>query len=132
MGSEGNYPRQFNVPYSIEVDPFDNIYVVDRGNDRIQKFDENGKFVKQWGSEGKGNGELTPLLENLEVDSKQDRIFMVDGALNPRIQVDTNGNLPPFLERVETETVNSQNLNMLILLHQEMCMLSIGVINECK
>lgn len=91
-GSEGNNPGQFNVPYSIEVDPFDNIYVVDRGNDRIQKFDENGKFVKQWGSEGKGNGEFTPLLEHLEVDSKQDRIFMVDGALNPRIQVfDTNG-----------------------------------------
>ena len=33
------------------------------------------------------------MLEHLEVDNKQDMIYMVDGALNPRIQVfDTDGN----------------------------------------
>jgi hypothetical protein len=37
-GSEGSEAGQFNVPYSIEVDPFDNIYVVDRGNQRMQVF----------------------------------------------------------------------------------------------
>ena len=36
------------------------------------------------GSEGKGKGEFSPLLEHLEVDSKEDMIFMVDGALNPK------------------------------------------------
>ena len=62
-------------------------------NPRIQKFDGNGTFIDQWGSEGKGPGEFTPLLEHLEVDSKRDMIFMVDGALNPRIQIfDTEGN----------------------------------------
>src|SRR3546814_3834788 len=38
------------------IDPSDNIYVVDRGNDRIQKFDENGTFVKQWDRPEKING----------------------------------------------------------------------------
>ena len=33
------------------------------------------------------------MLEHLEVDSKTDMLFMVDGALNPRVQVfDTEGN----------------------------------------
>jgi DNA-binding beta-propeller fold protein YncE len=82
-----------NHPHGIDVDSKGDVYVNELENPRIQKFDENGKFVKQWGSEGKGKGEFTPLLEHLEVDSKQDMIFMVDGALNPRIQVfDTNGN----------------------------------------
>jgi len=67
-------------------------------NPRIQKFDENGTFIKQWGSEGKGPGEFTPLLEHLEVDSKRDMILMVDGALNPRIQVfDPDGNFTTII-----------------------------------
>ena len=55
-GFEGDKAGQFNVPYSIEIDPSDNIYVVDRGNDRIQKFNENGTFVKQWDRPEKING----------------------------------------------------------------------------
>lgn len=38
--SEGDKAGQFNVPYSIEIDPLDNIYVLDRGNDRIQNLME--------------------------------------------------------------------------------------------
>ena len=92
-GKTSSERGKFNHPHGIDVDSKGDVYVNELENPRIQKFDENGKFVKQWGSEGKGKGEFTPLLEHLEVDSKQDRIFMVDGALNPRIQVfDTNGN----------------------------------------
>lgn len=88
-----NEVGKFNHPHGIDVDSKGYVYVNELENARIQKFDENGTFVKQWGSEGKGPGEFTPLLEHLEVDSKRDMIFMVDGALNPRIQVfDTDGN----------------------------------------
>jgi len=92
-GQTSSERGKFDHPHGIDVDSKGDVYVNELENPRIQKFDENGKFVKQWGSEGKGKGEFTPLLEHLEVDSKQDMIFMVDGALNPRIQVfDTNGN----------------------------------------
>ena len=92
-GKTSSERGKFNHPHGIDVDSKGDVYVNELENPRIQKFDENGKFVKQWGSEGKGKGEFTPLLEHLEVDSNQDRVFMVDGALNPRIQVfDTNGN----------------------------------------
>jgi DNA-binding beta-propeller fold protein YncE len=84
---------EFNHPHGIDVDSNGYVYVNELENPRIQKFDANGTFIIQWGSEGKGPGEFTPLLEHLEVDSKTDMLFMVDGALNPRVQAfDTEGN----------------------------------------
>jgi len=33
---------QFNIPHNIAIDRQDNVYVADRGNNRIQVFDGNG------------------------------------------------------------------------------------------
>ncbi|MGE5500221.1 MAG: Ig-like domain-containing protein, partial [Syntrophothermus sp.] len=51
---------KFNYPQGIAADDEGNLYVADRGNDRIQKFSYDGTFIGQW--EGKklpGN----PLIE---------------------------------------------------------------------
>jgi DNA-binding beta-propeller fold protein YncE len=79
-GSEGQKAGQFNVPYSIEIDPLDNIYVVDRGNDRIQKFDENGTFVKQWDRPGKVNGSDQEFAspEDMVIDQKTGVVYITD------------------------------------------------------
>jgi DNA-binding beta-propeller fold protein YncE len=47
-GEPGNQPGQFNVPHSIAADAQDNIYVADRGNRRVQVFDGDGKFLRQF------------------------------------------------------------------------------------
>ena len=36
---------QFSSPRGVAVDSSGNIYVADTGNNRIQKFDENGNFL---------------------------------------------------------------------------------------
>jgi hypothetical protein len=42
-------PGYFNVVHGIAADPVSKrVYVSDRGNRRMQVFDENGKFVDQW------------------------------------------------------------------------------------
>ena len=42
-------PGYFNVVHGIAADPMTRrVYVSDRGNRRMQVFDENGKFVDQW------------------------------------------------------------------------------------
>jgi hypothetical protein len=46
-GEPGGKPGQFDTPHSIAIDAQDNIYVADRGNHRIQVFDQNGKFLRQ-------------------------------------------------------------------------------------
>ena len=47
-GDRGNGPGQFNTPHSIAADAQNNIYVADRANRRIQVFDGDGKFVRQF------------------------------------------------------------------------------------
>ena len=47
-GEPGDQPGQFNTPHSIAIDARDRIYVADRGNRRIQVFDTDGKFLRQF------------------------------------------------------------------------------------
>jgi sugar lactone lactonase YvrE len=44
-GSTGAGPGQFHLPHSIVVDENNILYVADRENGRIEKFDLNGKFL---------------------------------------------------------------------------------------
>jgi DNA-binding beta-propeller fold protein YncE len=48
FGEPGDQPGQLNTPHSIAVDAHDNIYVADRGNRRIQVFNTEGKFLRQF------------------------------------------------------------------------------------
>jgi sugar lactone lactonase YvrE len=47
-GDRGKGPGQFNTPHSIAADANGNVYVADRGNHRIQVFDGDGKFLRQF------------------------------------------------------------------------------------
>jgi len=47
FGEPGKGPGQLNVPHSIASDVNGNIYVADRGNNRIQVFDGDGKVLRQ-------------------------------------------------------------------------------------
>ena len=46
-GSRGTEPGQFDAPLSIATDLQGNVYVADRGNQRIQVFDNDGVFKRQ-------------------------------------------------------------------------------------
>ncbi len=52
-GSKGEGPGQFNQPHGIAVDNEGIIYVADRNNARIQRFDLDGKFLGEWNHLGK-------------------------------------------------------------------------------
>ncbi len=47
-GERGTEPGQFNTPHTIANDAQGNIYVGDRGNRRVQVFDPEGKFLRQF------------------------------------------------------------------------------------
>ena len=49
-GQPGAAPGQFNFPRAVAADRSGNIYVADSGNNRVQVFDANGTFVREWGS----------------------------------------------------------------------------------
>lgn len=60
-GTIGSGAGQFNSPEGIATDSSGNVYVVDRGNDRIQKFDSSGNFLTSWGTAA-GSGHLADPL----------------------------------------------------------------------
>jgi sugar lactone lactonase YvrE len=47
-GEEGTGPGQFALPHCVRVDRHDRVWVCDRENDRIQIFDTDGNFLRQW------------------------------------------------------------------------------------
>ena len=88
-GSLGSGDGEFNTPSGVAVDGSGNVYVADRQNARIQKFDSNGGFITKWGSPGSGNGEFSNLF-GIAVDGSGN-VYVTDPG-NDRIQkFDSNG-----------------------------------------
>ncbi|MDQ1474757.1 MAG: hypothetical protein QOJ99_6237 [Bryobacterales bacterium] len=51
-GSAGSGPGQFRQPHGIAVDDRGTVYVADRQNGRLQRFDLNGKYLGEWDNLG--------------------------------------------------------------------------------
>ena len=82
-GTSGSAFGQFDSPREVVVDNSGNVYVVDRSNHRIQKFDSSGNFVMGWGSEGTGPGQFF-RPEHADIDFAGN-IYVADKG-NKRIQ----------------------------------------------
>ena len=51
IGSPGRREDQFECPFGVAFDDNNNLYVVDGGNSRIQKFDLQGNYLSQFGQD---------------------------------------------------------------------------------
>ena len=47
-GTKGAGPGEFNIPHALTFDSQGRLFVADRGNNRIQIFDQQGKFIAEW------------------------------------------------------------------------------------
>ena len=82
-GSQGSGPGQFYNPWGVAVDSSGNVYVVDYGNNRVEKFTSSGTFVTQWGSygsENSGPGQFN-LPSGVGVDSSGN-VYITDTGNN--------------------------------------------------
>ena len=62
IGAGSDDPRySFYQAWGLAVDSGGNMYVMDRGNHRIQVFDRQGQYLRTLGAEGQGPGELQEL-----------------------------------------------------------------------
>src|SRR5919109_2007167 len=83
-GKHGVEPdSRFNAPEGIAVDRRGNVYVVDTGNNRIQKFSANGSFIGKFGSLGTNDASFD-APEGIALD-QQGNVYVVDTG-NNRIQ----------------------------------------------
>jgi DNA-binding beta-propeller fold protein YncE len=89
-GKHGTGPSEFNTVHSVAVDSQGTVYVSDRENNRIQIFDANGKYLREWNHLGATqNIFITPddemwvithrnNIENITYDTLAGRIMKVD------------------------------------------------------
>ncbi len=90
-GVGGSGPNLLHSPNDVVIDPNDgDIFVVDshrRGlNNRIVHYDANGVFIKEWGSKGSQQGQISEP-HTIAMDSRR-RLFVGDRE-NNRIQIFT-------------------------------------------
>jgi len=84
IGREGGGPGEFTYLTDVEFDRAGNMYVSEHGReDRIQKFDAEGRFITSWGRSGEAPGEFH-RPQALAVD-ETGAVYVADAA-NHRVQ----------------------------------------------
>ena len=72
-GKLGSAPGEFRTPHSLAFDSRGRLFVADRGNHRIQIFDQDGKFLDQWRQFSRVSG--------LFID-RHDTLYAIDSETN--------------------------------------------------
>ncbi len=104
-GSSGTATGQFHSPCGVATDASGNVYVVDVGNSRVQKFSSTGAFITTWGSGGVYPGQFNGPRGVSVAPGNQ--VYVVDSG-NSRVEVFSNtggyiglfgapGDLPGYL-----------------------------------
>jgi sugar lactone lactonase YvrE len=96
-GSFGSGNGQFYNPSDIAVDKSGNVFVADDPsanahvgkNDSIQKFSNNGTFIRKWGSTGSGDGQFI-IPEGIGVDPGG-HVFVLDRGWGSIQKFSNNG-----------------------------------------
>ena len=97
---QSNKPYSFNRPTDVGWDALGNIFVTDGyGDNRVVKYDKNGRFLKSAGTAGNGPGQLRlPHTMSMDAagnvyigDRSNARVQVWDNNLNPKAIYDTVG-----------------------------------------
>jgi hypothetical protein len=58
-GTPGSAEGQFNNPTGVATNSVNEVFVVDSGNNRVERFSETGEFLGQFGGAGSGAGQFS-------------------------------------------------------------------------
>ena len=105
-GRTGSGPGEFNVPHTLALDSQGRVFVGDRGNNRIQIFDQEGNLLDVWYQFGRPSGIAI---------GTDDRIYVADseswGTDNPgwkkgiRVGSAADGSVHYLIEDIESTAI---------------------------
>jgi DNA-binding beta-propeller fold protein YncE len=85
-------PSEFNTPHSIAISKDRRVFVVDRGHQRMQVFDENGKFLDMWPLRSPHWPANQGTLMVNHIITTDQFIWVGDAPTNRLLKFDLNGN----------------------------------------
>ena len=74
-GKLGSGPGEFKTPHGLAFDSRGRLFVADRGNNRLQIFDQDGKFLEEW--------KQFSRLSGIYID-KNDMLYGADSESNAK------------------------------------------------
>ena len=80
-GRKGRGEGEFNLPHAVRLDSKGRVYVGDRENNRVQVFDQEGRFLRQFGGFAPYGLFITP----------EDVLFVADGRANKVLKMTLEG-----------------------------------------
>ncbi len=104
-GSQGSEPGQFAVPHDLAMDSSGRIFVGDRGNNRVQIFDQDGNFIKEWPQFGR------PSV--LFIDDN-DMLYVTDSSSENRGPTGSPNNSSPYAEGVRVASVRDGSVTLFL------------------
>jgi phage tail-like protein len=88
----GSQPGQFNTPWSLAADSADNVYVVDYGNQRVQKFNPIGQVIPAFCANVQASTLLTePAGIAVHEQGGVVWVFVIDGPTSEILIFDATG-----------------------------------------
>jgi len=95
IGKRGSEPGNFNLPLLASTDNEGNLYVMDSGNFRVQRFNANGEFQQIFGKVGRNLGDFS-RPKGIDID-RDGNIYVVDTSFGNFQIFDRDGRLLLFI-----------------------------------
>jgi YD repeat-containing protein len=81
FGSEGTGNGQFKQPSGVAVDSSGNLWVVDAGNNRLEKFSTSGSWLASYGKAGSGEAQFNEP-RSIALNQSTGNVYVADKANN--------------------------------------------------
>ena len=105
-GQAGTGSGEFDMPHGLGIDSQGRVFVADRGNSRLQIFDQEGRFLDEWAQFGRPSGIFI---------SRNDRLYVADSQsgddVNPGFEMGiyfgsaVDGSVAGYIGDILTESV---------------------------
>jgi hypothetical protein len=82
------------APFDIDVDKYDNIYILDAATSSIKKYNSSGIFLKSFGKKGEGPGEFDVSIDFMIID---DTLYVQAITRAQMVRFNLEGN---FIDRI--------------------------------